>query len=154
MARYLSGILWSMFNQVTGCRTFKKNTELVDALEHYQQQGHLRETTHFVTFNINDICTKFAHDIAIKALDKFLCAHRSELETVVEGLTNETIIQLVHLVLRNQFFIYENKLYQQIHGTASGSLLTRPLACIYLFFGQSSAFVDSLVKNRHQLLTR
>ena len=143
-----------MFNQITGCKTFANSDDIVHTLEQYDKHGCLHETTHFVTFNINDISTQFSHEMALQALEKFLTIHGSELQKTVEGLTNETIIQLVRLVLQNQYFIYENKLYQQIHGSASGSLLTIPLACIYLFYGQSSLSIHTLIRNKNELFGR
>jgi uncharacterized membrane protein len=73
-----------------------------------------------------------------------------------KDVTIEAIIQLIRLVLQNQFFIYENKLYQQIHGSASGSLVTIPLACIYLFYGQSlsSSLTHCLINNKNELFGR
>ena len=143
-----------MFNQITHCKTFSNGDDIVHALGEHVKQGHLHATTHFVTFNINDICTKFSHETVIKALETFLNIYGSEFGTVAEGLTNEIIIQLVRLVLQNQFFIYENNLYQQIYGGASGSLLTIPLACIYLFFGQSSLLTHRLTNNTNELFGR
>jgi len=143
-----------MFNQVTGCKTFANGSDdIVYAMEQYVKQGYLHETTQLVTFNIHDICTKFSHESVIKALETFLnYIHQPEFEktmtdNIAEGLNNETIIQLVRLVLQNQFFIYDNKLYQQTDGSASGSLLTLPLACIYLFYDQSLSFIDTLINN-------
>lgn len=152
IACYLNRLLWSMFNKTTGCKTYLNSADVVYDLEQYVKNGYLQETTHFVTFNINNICTTFHHEMAINALESFLHIHRSELETIAEGLSNETIIQLVRLVLQNQFFIHENKLYRQIYGGASGSLLTIPLACIYLFYGQSLAMINIIKNDDNKLL--
>jgi len=143
-----------MFNHVTGCKTYLNGDDIVYDLEQYVKNGYLQETTHFVTFNINNICTRFSHEMAINALEKFLRIHKSKLETMFdESLSNETIIQLVRLVLQNQFFIYENKLYQQIYGGVSGSLLTIPLACMYLFYGHESlSMINTILQNENKLL--
>jgi hypothetical protein len=148
-----------MFNQVTHCQTFSNGDDIVYALEQHVKHGYpLHQNTQFITFNINEICTKFSHERIIEALEKFLHFHESELHSIMteKGLTIETIIQLTRLVLQNQFFIYENKLYQQIHGSASGSLLTIPLACIYFFYGQSSllALIHCLINNPDELFGR
>ena len=143
-----------MFNQITGCKTITNRYHVVYTLEEYTKHGYLRTTTYFITFNIINICTKFSHEKAIKALEHFLHIYGSELHTVTEGLSKETIIQLVRFILKNQFFIYENKLYQQTHGNASGSLLTIPLACIYLFFGESSLSIQTIMKNKQELFGR
>ncbi len=148
-----------MFNQVTGCKTFSNSDDLVYSLEQHIKHGYpLQQNTQFITFNINEICTKFSHELAIQALETFLHFHDDELHSVMteNDLTIETIIQLTRLVLQNQFFIYENKLYQQIHGSASGSLLTIPLACIYFFYGQSSilSLIHCFINNPNELFGR
>ncbi len=146
-----------MFDQMTHCQTFSNSDDLVYSLEQYVQQGYLRETTSFITFNINNICTKFSHPEVIDTLEKFLHIYASKFGTVAEGLTNETILQLVRLVLQNQFFIYDNKLYQQMYGSPSGSLLTIPLACIFVFYGQSSfpsSFIHTSINNKNELFGR
>ena len=156
---YLSDILWSMFNQVTGCKTFSNSDDLVYTLEQHIKHGYsLEQNTEFITFNIHEICTKFSHELAIQALEKFLQFHASELHLIMteKVLTIKTIIELTRLVLQNQFFIYENKLYQQIHGSASGSLLTVPLAFIYFFYGQSSilSLIHCFINNPNELFGR
>ncbi|CAF3704716.1 unnamed protein product [Rotaria sp. Silwood1] len=103
---------------------------------------------------MNDICTKFSHEKVINALENFFNLHQSEIQETCVGLTKEIIIELVRLVLQNQYFIYEKKLYQQIHGSASGSLLTIPLACIYLFYGQSTSLIHTLINNKKELFAR
>ncbi|CAF1279231.1 unnamed protein product [Rotaria sordida] len=154
IALYLNRILWRIFNQVTGCQKFNNSDNLVHTLEQYANNNFLDETTLFVAFNINDICNQFSHENVIKTLTKFLHIYWSDIEKNVEGLRAETIVELVWLVLKNQYFVYDNKLYQQVHGGASGSLLTIPLACIYLFYGQCSCFIYTLVKNRNELFGR
>lgn len=159
MTIHLSVILWSMFTQVTGCKTFSNSDDLVHGLQQHIKQGYsLHPTTQFMTFNIHEIGMKFSHALAIEALERFLRFHQSQLQAILteNDLTIEAIIELARLVLQNQFFVYENKLYQQIHGSASGSLLTLPLACIYFFYGQSTSFflIHSLIHNPNELFAR
>ena len=143
-----------MFNEITGCQKFSNADDIVYTFEQYAKGGHLQETTNLITFNINEICLKFSHEDAIKALEKFLDLYGSQLQTIAEGLTNETILELVRLILRNQYFIYENKLYQQVYGGASGSLMTIPLACIYLFYGRSTSFIQTLTTKKNKVFGR
>ncbi|CAF3411389.1 unnamed protein product [Rotaria socialis] len=57
-------------------------------------------------------------------------------DKTIDGLTIDIILQLVHLVLKNQFCVYNNGLYQQIHDGASGLPLTMLLTYVNLFYGQ------------------
>jgi hypothetical protein len=131
ISRYLSHVLWSIIDQTIGCKTFTSEADAVLALEVHRNEGHLRPSTLFATFNVHHVCTMFPHDVTINALEQLLDAHVSVLQT--NDLTNETIVRLVRLVLKNQFFVYQHQLYRQTIGGGSGSLLTRPLACIYMF---------------------
>ncbi len=150
--RYLSRLLWSIFNQAYGCKTFSNGADAVHALEQYAKDGHLRSTSLLATFNVNDFCTRFPHEETIKALEHFLNVHGSQQQDEVgESLTNEIIIQLVRLVLDNQYFVYEDKLYQQIKGGASGSPLSIPLACIYMFHCRS-ALMTALIDHKNDEL--
>ena len=104
---YLSDILWSMFNQVTGCKTFSNSDDLVYTLEQHIKHGYpLQQNTQFVTFNINEICTKFSHELAIQALETFLSFHASELHLMMaeKDLTIKTIIEVTRLVLQKSIF--------------------------------------------------
>ena len=149
---YLSRLLWLIFNRAYGCKTFSNGADAVHALEQYVKDGHLRSTTLFATFNVNDVCTRYPHEETINALKDFLNSCGTEQQDEFgDNLTNEIIIQLVRLVLDNQFFVYQNKLYQQIKGSASGSLLTIPLACIYLLHCQPT-LMTALANNKNDQL--
>ncbi|CAF4625274.1 unnamed protein product, partial [Rotaria sp. Silwood2] len=154
VSNYISDLLWNMFNQITGCKKFTDSDEIVYILEQYAKDGLLRENTYFVTFNIHNVCTKFCHQEAWKALEKFLQTYRPQLEEIATNLTNDTIMELISVVLQNQYFIYDNKLYQQINGGPSGSLLTIPLAFLYLLYGQSTLLFDTLSNNKIEIFGR
>ncbi|CAF3127098.1 unnamed protein product [Rotaria sp. Silwood2] len=67
LAKYLSGILWSMFNQITGCKTFTNSDHAVYTLEQYTKHDYPRTTTYFTTLNIINISAKLFHIIPMKA---------------------------------------------------------------------------------------
>ncbi|CAF1049518.1 unnamed protein product [Rotaria sordida] len=133
IACYLNRLLGPIFNQVTHCTQFSKGIDVIHALEFYQKKGTLQPTTLFIKFNIDKLCITFSHEQVIEALKYFL-DHYTSNHDLIHGMTNHTIIELVRLVLENQFFIYDNKLYQQMKGSASGSALTFSLVYIYLFY--------------------
>jgi hypothetical protein len=143
-----------MLNQLTHCKLFSNSDQIVSDLEEYVSNDRLHENTQFITFSINDIGAKFSHQIIIEALQNFLRIYDDyEFGKTSKSITNDAMIELVRLVLQNQFFVYENKLYRQVCGGASGSLLTMPLACIYLFYSQSPLLILTL-KNSNDILGR
>ena len=151
ISRSLSHVLCSILDQTIGCKTCTNESDAVLALESYRQQGHLRPTTLFATFNIHPVCTMFPHEVTINALEELLETHGSEQRT--HGLTNETIVRLVRLVLKNQFLVYQNQLYRQTMGGGSGSRLILPLACIYLSHCLPG-LITALSNSKRELLAR
>ncbi|CAF3783161.1 unnamed protein product [Rotaria sp. Silwood1] len=65
----------------------------------------------------------------------------------IQGVTITSILELVRLVLDEQYFIYNYKLYRQTAGSASDSSLTIPLVYIYLFYWQPDLLEDLINKN-------
>ncbi|CAF4515840.1 unnamed protein product [Rotaria sp. Silwood2] len=145
ICRFLGSLLGALFNEATHCRKFKKAVDVIHALEFYQKSGQLQPNTLFASFNIDDLCIRFSHEQAINALERFLNAYVPDHH--IQGMTIDTILQLARLVLENQYFIYNYKLYQQTMGGASGSPLTIPLVYIYLFYWQQDLMNDLVPKN-------
>jgi len=151
---YLSKILWSIFDRVTHCQKFSQGADAVQALELYAQHNLLHTTTLFVTFTMDDLCTVFPHQETLQALKHFLHTYtQSDKEFQQYGISIETIIQLVRLVLENQFFVYNYKLYRQTAGGASGLSLTLPLAYIYLYYWEPK-LITTLMKNKLEIFGR
>ncbi|CAF2830114.1 unnamed protein product [Rotaria sp. Silwood2] len=123
---------------------------LIHTLELYQQSKHLQPTTLFASFNIDELCTMFSHQQAIEAL-KFVLDYHA-FDHFIDGITIDTIIQLVRLVLKNQSFIYNDNLYQQIHDGASGSPLTIPLVYIYPIYWRRDLI--NIFVNKHEAFGR
>ncbi|CAF5081864.1 unnamed protein product, partial [Rotaria magnacalcarata] len=143
IVRYITPLLWSIFDQATNCRRFQNGAiDVIHAIEKYAQMGHLKPGTLFVTFNMDDLTTSFLHDQTMSALKRLLIEQLQD--KTIDGLTIDIILQLVHLVLQNQFCVYNNGLYQQIHGGASGLPLTMLLTYVNLFYGQHSELMKTI----------
>lgn len=145
IARYVGHLLGLLFNEATHCRLFSKSINVLHALEYYSQSGHLQPITLFASFNIDDLCTRFSHDHAVAAFERFL--HSYAFDHLIQGISIDTIIQLVRLVLENQYFVLGKNLYRQRIGGASGLPLTIPLTNIYLFYWQQDSMNVFINKN-------
>ncbi|CAF4091607.1 unnamed protein product, partial [Rotaria sordida] len=145
IVRYITPLLWSIFDRATNCKRFSNGAiDVIHAIEHDGHMGHFQSPILFVTFNLDDLINIFPHDETIIALNYLL---REQLpDQRIAGLTVDTILQLVQLVLKTQFYVYNAALYQQIHGGASGLPLTMFLAYTYLFFGQYRELVKNFTK--------
>ncbi|CAF4348939.1 unnamed protein product, partial [Rotaria sordida] len=116
------------------CKRFSNGAiDVIHAIEHDAHMDHFQSPILFVTFNLDDLINIFPHDETIIALN-YLLREQSP-DQRIAGLTVDTILQLVQLVLKTQFYVYNAALYQQIYGGASGLPLTMFLAYTYLFFG-------------------
>ncbi|CAF3719517.1 unnamed protein product, partial [Rotaria sp. Silwood1] len=146
ISRYLGRLLGLLFNDATYCKKFHKGYNVIHTMEFYQKSGQLRPTTLFASFNINDLCLNFSHQQVLDALENFLNSSIGS-DHSIQGMTITTILQLIRLVLDEQYFIYNYKLYRQTAGSASGSSLTIPLVYIYLFYWQQNLLEDLINKN-------
>lgn len=143
IVRHITPLLWSIFDQATNCRRFQNGAiDVIHGIEKYTQMGHLKPGTLFVTFNMDDLTTSFLHDQTMSALKRLLIEQLQD--KTMDGLTIDIILQLVDLVLKNQFCVYNNGLYQQIHGGASGLPLTMLLTYVNLFYGQHSELMKTI----------
>ena len=139
LARYLCQLLQTPYTLAAHASTFHNGFEVVEALEQFAQQGRLKPNTHFVTYEIRDFDMMFDHEEVIVGLQFFLSQHLSGSSTIPVtklALSHQTIVELVRLVLRMQYFVYDKKLYRQTKGGNPDFSLTRLLMDIYLFYWQ------------------
>jgi hypothetical protein len=114
---------------------FGQGNDALQAIELYHRQGLLRPTTFFATIEIHHLSTILPHTHMMKIFECFLKDSPLPNSGYIQGLSIEAILKLVHFVLSHQYFLYQNKFYQQIKG-GGPSRLTRLLADIYLFYWQ------------------
>jgi hypothetical protein len=119
-------------------------------MEEYHKKGFLRPNTRFVTLYIHDLSTIFPHEQTIERLQRFL--HEFIIDGRIQGMTIQTIIDLVRLFLENQYCLYENKLYQLIRGSSFNSPLTMILANIYLYYWQQD--LVAILDDKNELFGR
>ena len=150
ISRHLQRLLQPIYDQAAQSMTYFKGVDAVDATEFYAQKGYLQPTTLFISLQVHDLYTIFPHEQTMQALEKFLSTYLPQRE--IQGLTISTILQLVRLVLENQFFLYNSCVCRQIKGCGSGSPLTLLLADIYMFYWQQD-LVNSLL-NKNEIFGR
>jgi hypothetical protein len=142
ISRFLRCLLQSIYDRVRHSTTFNTGPDAIDAVEAYAKKGLLRSSTLFATVHINNIHSIFLHEESITALENYL--HKYVLNGKIQGITISTIIQLVRLFLDNQYFLYENKLYQQVKGSSFKSPMTTILANLHIHYCQ-----ENLMKRLH-----
>ena len=148
--RYLYRLLAPLYyNYVAHANTIDKGADLILFLDMYQQQGHLRSTTVFVTLSIKDPYTTITHVQFMQTLERFL--HDFVTEEHIEGMKIPAILELSKLLLDHQYFIYQNSIYRQTVGGGTGLYFIDLLINIYLFYWQQPLLLH---QNPHEVFTR
>ena len=106
ISRFLGRLLESLFNDATHCKKFHKAVNVIHAMEFYEKTRQLQPATLFASFNIDNLCLMFSHQQVINALQCFLNNHYTLSNGHIQDMTIDTILQLVRLVLDNQYFAY------------------------------------------------
>ncbi|KAM4031683.1 uncharacterized protein ACNLHF_019104 isoform 1-T2 [Anomaloglossus baeobatrachus] len=95
-----------------------------------------------VTFDVDSLYTSIAHSDGIQAVKWFL-----ELYGSLSPLQHSFCLDLLQLVLGNNFFLFEDQFYMQQRGTAMGSNVAPPYANIYMaHFEDTFVYSHSLWK--------
>jgi hypothetical protein len=136
ISQYLHQYLRLSYCLVAHSTTFTNGIDVVQALEKFTKEGFLKHITQFVTLEIKDFDIIFSHEQIIETLTCFLHDYMPHQSRTTSYLSHKTIIILVRLVLKMQYFMYDNKLYQQTKGGNSDSSLIQLLVNIYLFYWQ------------------
>jgi len=127
----LNDLLAPIFLKVARETTFINSIDLIRKLEKYVVDGHLKNTTKFITADVTDLYTMIPRQGALEALARFCVKHSKQGQ--VGTLTIDHIMKMARLILDTNCFAYNNKYYKQIRGGAMGSAFTQVLANIYMF---------------------
>ena len=145
LSGFLYRLLQPIYDRISYETTYTKGSDAILAIDQYRKQGHLRSTTLFVTLHVHRILSIFNHQQTIQTLECFLEQYIPSKE--IQGISTVTIVQLIQFILNHQWFIYNNKLYRQIHGNNNDSPLMLILANILLFNWEQSFVASFKEKN-------
>jgi hypothetical protein len=141
ISKFLDRLIRPLFDRYARTTTIIDGTDLLHRLQLYSQQGYLKPSTLFVTFDITDLYTMLPQEESLRILSEFLRKYECE---KVNKLTIETIIELARLVLETNAFVYGNKFYRQIIGGPMGSAFTLTLANIFMWNWQEQTILPQL----------
>jgi len=150
ISHFLSDLLQPIYDRITYLKTFNTSIDLIDTLEEYVKKDLLRLNTRFVTLHIHDLSTIISHEQIIETLQRFL--HEYMIDGRIAGIPIQNMIDLVRLFLENQYIFYDNKIYQQIRGSAFNSPLTTILVNIYLYYWQQD--LVTILNNKNEIFGR
>ncbi|CAF1526152.1 unnamed protein product, partial [Adineta ricciae] len=141
ISRLLDRLIRPIFNDKVKDTTIIDGTQLIQRLQQYANDGHLKPTTLFCTFDINNLYTMLPQQKSLDILVEFLQTYEI---THVRRMDTETIRELARIVIEENVFIYRNKYYQQIIGGAMGSPFTLTLANIFMWKWEKESICKEL----------
>ncbi|CAF1489078.1 unnamed protein product [Rotaria sordida] len=130
ISQFLDKIIRPIFDDKCASTTIIDGTSLIKELLKYIKKGLFKSTTLFCTFDIRNLYTMLPQDEALDIVVEFLRFHDY---TKVKGIDLETIRELAAIVLKENVFVYGNKIYRQVLGGAMGSSFTLTLANIFMW---------------------
>ena len=95
-------------------------------LERIKNINTLPENAVLVTADVVGLYPSIPHEAGLSALDKAL-ENRSG-----KKMPTENLIKMAEFVFKNSLFEFNNKVFQQISGTAIGTKFAPPYVCIYM----------------------
>ncbi|CAF3627140.1 unnamed protein product [Rotaria sp. Silwood2] len=109
LANYLDQIIRPLYINNTCSTSLLNGSAFMQKLQYFSSQiNRFRPRTNLATFTVHHLYTKISHSALIRALQAFL-VNPIELNRE-ERLSSEAIEQLAALVLRNNFFSYNQKI--------------------------------------------
>ena len=96
------------------------------------------------SFDIVSLYTNITHDLGLKALEYFIDKYR---DIIPSRFTKEFIIKSVSFILNNNNFLFDNILYHQLTGTAMGTIMAPPYACLSIGFLEETKLYPEIKRN-------
>ncbi|CAF1255732.1 unnamed protein product [Adineta ricciae] len=130
ISKFLDRIIRPVFDNVCATTTIIDGASLIKQLNTYVNKCLLKPSTLLCTFDIHNLYTMLPQDEAVDILIEFLQIHGY---TKVKSINLETIRALASVVLKENVFVYEKRIYKQVIGGAMGSSFTLTLANIFMW---------------------
>jgi hypothetical protein len=130
-----------LFDRFVRQSTIVDGVDLLHQLRTYIQKGYVTPSTVFDTFDVSNLYTMLPQEESLSILAEFVGEHQCNR---VNGISNETIVELGRVVLAANAFVYGNKFYRQTLGGAMGSAFTLTLANIFMWKWEKQALRTQL----------
>ena len=101
----------------------------------------LDPNSHIYSCDIVSLYTSITHELGIKALEYWITKRRN---LIPSRFTNQFILEAVSFVLENNNFLFDHHMYHQLIGTAMGTKLAPPYACLAIGFLEETKLYPEL----------
>ena len=90
--------------------------------------------------NIVSLYTNISHDLGIKAIISWLTKYP---ELIHERFSKEFILESIKIILENNNFYFNDKMYTQVRGTAMGTKFAPTYATLVLAYLEEKLYVQT-----------
>ena len=101
------------------------------------------QNTLLVSFDIVSLYTNISHDLGIEAINSWLTKYP---ELIHERFSKEFILESIKIILENNNFYFNDKMYTQVRGTAMGTKFAPTYATLVLAYLEEKLFVQTEMK--------
>lgn len=147
LAQYLEQILRPLFDNTSPSTIAYNSHDFITKFKHFRlQKGHQQNQMHFGTLKILDLHMHASHQHILEALNSFIT------NPLFIGrhphISNDAIVQLTSIVLRNNYFRYQNGIYRFTQGYPLNLQLFELLNNIYLYQWQTPIIRHIRIKDQ------
>ena len=101
------------------------------------------QNTLLVSFDVISLYTNISHDLGIKAINSWLTKYP---ELIHERFSKEFILESIKIILENNNFYFNVKVYTQVRGTAMGTKFAPTYATLVLAYLEEKLYVQTEIK--------
>ncbi|CAF1478396.1 unnamed protein product [Adineta steineri] len=131
LATFLDQILRPLYEKYAQSTSLINGQDFIQKLNFYTRQTDcLTPRTQFITFQIHNLSTRVTHQDLRDVFKQFIMRHIGTFP--YKGFQADAIIELIELILSNNIFTYNGKIYRFIKGSPINLALTELLLDIYL----------------------
>ena len=101
------------------------------------------QNTLLVSFVVVNLNTNISYDLGIKAINSWLSKYP---ELIYERFSKEFILESIKIILENNNFYFNDKMYTQVRGTAMGTKFAPTYATLVLAHLEEKLYVQTEIK--------
>ena len=147
LSEYLYNLLQPFVRKIIGEISVQDDTDFIRKFQHYYQvDKRLQTTTQFATIKITNLYAIYSIDEMFDLLSFFL-KDNFHVDKPAD-LSIPTIIKLLDLFLRYNFFYYDKQIYRFQYGLPNTMRLTELLSSIFIYLWQKQVFNDPRFKDQ------
>ncbi|CAJ0915856.1 unnamed protein product [Ranitomeya imitator] len=115
-------------------RSFLLDTN--DFIQIIRSLGPISPTSLLITWDVNSLYTSIVHEKGLAATDRLLCDNKVDIKI------RHLCADLLGLVLRDNYFMFQDTFYAQQQGTAMGANVAPPYAVAYMAIFEQDFFYN------------